>query len=192
MSKVDQKVIFTIGHETLTKADFTRLLDEARVSMIYDIRLDPRLRSDELEQPDFALGMLPFWVGRDLRWKPSMSGSSFEESEEVAQARKAQVADGEFTQFSRWAQSEEYLYVLDTVEQEARRNRVVLMCSETDPRNCYRFEIAHLLQRRGWEIEHLGPRGTEYHQHMSPPVTSAGTDRVHALEAVAPSGEEHG
>lgn len=98
---------------------------------------------------------------------------------------------GQFQGYADHMDSEEFARGIETLEQEAQRRRVVLMCAEAQWWRCHRRLLADALSVAGWRVMHIDARGaveqhvlTEFirveggslsYPKQSQPLTSAAT-----------------
>jgi uncharacterized protein (DUF488 family) len=160
MSAGDQRVVYTLGHAGLGRAATHWLLEQFRVSHVLDIRLNPLRRARHHNQPEFELGQVAHWVVPTLLWRPALAGASLPLSEQQHLIRHERAWDGDLD----WFEEQLLAGRLDRPIQQLCDHadsgaRIVLLCSEADPRECHRHVLADELVRRGWDVEHLRAGG---------------------------------
>ena len=147
--------IFTIGFTKKTAEEFFRLLREAQVQKLIDIREN---RVGQLagfaKYPD-----LPFFLDRIL-------GIAYDYQPIFAPSPEIRTA---YRKTRDWAQFEKSFRelmmqrrVLDDVDSASFEGKVALLCSEAEPDRCHRRLVAEMLAQH-WrsqghqiEVKHLG------------------------------------
>lgn len=142
------KGLFTIGYEGRTLADFIATLQEARVTLLLDVREFPLSRKKGFSKRALSQSMQVAGIGyrheRDLG-SPKM-------------LRQQLRSDGDYTQF--FSSFSKYLKLqapLLTQLAEDLDGRVALMCYERDPATCHRSIVAKQLESlASLKARHLG------------------------------------
>jgi uncharacterized protein (DUF488 family) len=151
--------IFTIGFTKKSAEEFFRLLQEAQVRRLIDIREN---RVGQLagfaKFPDLA-----FFLDR-------ISGIAYEYQPLFAPSREVRIAYRETRDWAEYERSFLELMaqrrVLDEIHPSLFEGKVALLCSEAEPDKCHRRLVAEMLARH-WssqghavEVKHLGSPGT--------------------------------
>lgn len=145
-----QSTLFTIGFTKKTAEEFFRLLQEARVQRVIDVREN---RVGQLagfaKHPDIAF-FLNRVLGIEYGYEPLLAPSP-----EIRQAYRT-TKDWQEYEKSFFALMEQRK-VLDCIEPSRFEGRVALLCSEARPEKCHRRLVAELLakhwQAQGHKIE---------------------------------------
>jgi uncharacterized protein (DUF488 family) len=147
-------ILFTIGFTKKTAEEFFRLLREAQVGKLIDIREN---RVGQLagfaKYPDLAF-FLQRIAGIAYDYQPFFAPT--------AEIRDAYINSGDWAQYQNaFAELMAQRQVLDQVDPAAFEGRVALLCSEAEPEKCHRRLVAEMLAQH-WtaqghqiEIEHL-------------------------------------
>jgi uncharacterized protein (DUF488 family) len=147
-------ILFTIGFTKKTAEEFFRLLQEAHVEKLIDIREN---RVGQLagfaKYPDLAFFLRQI-AGIAYDYQPIFAPSP--------EIRDAYINSRDWAQYQNaFAELMAQRRVLDQVDLAAFEGRVVLLCSEAEPERCHRRLVAEMLVRhltaQGHliEVEHL-------------------------------------
>ena len=149
--------IFTIGFTKKNAEEFFRLLQEARVEKLIDIREN---RVGQLagfaKYPDLA-----FFLDR-------IAGITYDYQPTLAPSPEIRDAYRKTHDWAQYEKSFEELMaqrrVLDEIDPALFEGKIALLCSEADPDQCHRHLVAEMLARH-WssqahvvEVKHLGSR----------------------------------
>lgn len=143
-------ILFTIGFTKKTAEEFFRLLREAQVWKLIDIREN---RVGQLagfaKYPDLAF-FLQQIAGITYDYQPIFAPT--------AEIRDAYINSGDWAQYQNaFAELMAQRQVLDQVDPAALEGRVALLCSEAEPEKCHRRLVAEMLAEyltsRGYQIE---------------------------------------
>lgn len=143
--------IHTVGHGTLPAEDLVRLLAEAGVEQLVDVRSFPGSRHN----PQFGRPEMERWLpeaGVAYVWLQGLGGRRrpAEGSEHVALRHKA------FRAYADHMESSEFAVALDELLELAGRRSTTVMCSESLWWRCHRRLLAdHLVLVREVEVLHL-------------------------------------
>lgn len=138
--------IFTIGHSNHPIDRFLALLSGAGVTAVADVRsvpysrFAPQFRKPALTQALAAAGIGYVFLGEALGGRPRDPGC---------------WRDGR-ADYELMAATPRFRDGLDRVLEEARRDRVALMCAEREPLDCHRaLLVARRLKERGALVRHI-------------------------------------
>ncbi|HIJ71496.1 MAG TPA: DUF488 domain-containing protein [Planctomycetes bacterium] len=154
------KELFTIGHSNHSLDNFLELLLAHHISAVADVRsipyskYSPQFNKDELKSALKNANINYMFLGRELGASRTEDGCYIE-----GKAKYDQIA-----------QLPAFRHGLDKVLHEAQRNRVALMCSESDPITCHRTILVCRELKRicpDLEITHILADGTREQQHRS-------------------------
>jgi uncharacterized protein (DUF488 family) len=132
----------SFGHSTKTFDDFTRLITDAGIATVADIRRFPQSRRHphfsrarlERELPSRGIGYV--WLGEEL-------GGFRDEGYEA------------------WMKTNDFGGGIAELERLAGNSTTAFMCSEGEPWKCHRRFVSRALQQRGHEVRHLFPDGSQ-------------------------------
>ena len=142
--------IATIGYEGRAQHDVLRLLSEARVELLVDVRIRAQSRKPGLSKTSLAAGLgeagIDYLHLRDL-------GTPLEIRAEYR--AKDPAAKDHYCAYLR--EDDAAQVALTELARLVGERRVAILCFEHDPRTCHRMviveELAHL---HGIDVEHLG------------------------------------
>ncbi len=145
--------IYTIGHSNIDFRDFVKLLDNNGISILVDVRSHPYSKSEfarQFDRPALERGLEFYnvtykYMGGELGGKP----------DDLSLYTNGEV------DYEKIAVRPEYLEAIKTLMELAERQRVAIMCSEGDHKQCHRHKlIAKTLVSKGWKVLHI-QRGGE-------------------------------
>ena len=137
--------VFTVGHSNFDWSTFQRLLDQAEVGVILDVRSNPASRLPHFNRTALkerlnAAGVGYVFLGLELGGRPRSGG----------------VPD-----YERMAASQLFAEGIARIEEMAARTRPALMCSEHEPLCCHRcLLVGRRLVERGVNVAHILRDGT--------------------------------
>ncbi len=147
--------LLTVGHGTLDAGELGRLLTEAGVDAVVDIRTAPGSR----RHPHFARDQLASWLpeaGIAYRWEPDLGGWRRPRPDSIHTA----LRNPSFRGYADYMDSAEFSDALDGVLGEVTERSTTVMCSETLWWRCHRRLVADAaVLTRGAEVQHLGHDG---------------------------------
>jgi uncharacterized protein (DUF488 family) len=146
-------LIHTIGHSDHDTATLVGLLRRHRITLVADVRSQPYSRW----APQFNRETL----ARDLQ----DTGIAYHFMGDALGGRPTDPAlydpGQDRPDYRRVAQTPAYQEGIDRLLAGARANRVAILCSEGDYRQCHRhLLIAQTLLERGVRVHHIQPDGT--------------------------------
>jgi uncharacterized protein (DUF488 family) len=149
----DGTSIFTIGHSNHPIELFLRLLDQASIQVISDVRSRPYARyatqfnRDFLEPALTEGGFRYVFMGDQLGGRPA--GTEFYDEEG-------------HVRYDRLARSPAFGTGIARLREGVRSYRVAIMCSEEDPMNCHRrLLVGRVLRDSGLHVLHLRSDGSQ-------------------------------
>jgi uncharacterized protein (DUF488 family) len=131
--------LLTVGHGTLDRAGLQRLLQDAGVDMVVDVRRYP----NSSPNADVGREALERWLpaaGIDYRWDERLGGRRHLPPRAVEIDTWWTVAA--FRAYAAYTRSEEFAAGWADLHATVQRHEVVLMCSETLWWRCHRRLIA--------------------------------------------------
>lgn len=149
--------ILTIGASTMSVERLIELLEQHAVTAVADVRsvpasrFTPQFNEKPLQRKLVSSGIRYVFLGKELG---------------ARSPRPECYVDG-VVQYERLARTPEFEKGVQRVLDGARRERIVLLCTEHDPLDCHRtILVSRVLVDRGAEIEHIHTSG-EVESHDS-------------------------
>ncbi|MET7690288.1 DUF488 domain-containing protein [Streptomyces sp. NPDC005483] len=143
--------LVTFGHSTAERGTLARLLREAGVAAVVDVRTAPGSRRD----PDLSRERLARWLpeeGIAYRWEKRLGGFR-KPSPDSPDTVWRNVS---FRGYAAHTRSPEFVTAMDRVVGEAAERRTAVMCSEAVWWRCHRRLIADFaVLARGMLVHHL-------------------------------------
>ncbi|MDW0113296.1 DUF488 domain-containing protein [Sporosarcina saromensis] len=158
--------LFTIGHSTHTQEEFIKLLKDAEIEMVADVRAFPGSR----KFPHFHEDRMREWLpkaGVDYVHIKKLGGRR-NKSKEVDDEVNDAWTNQSFHNYADYTLQPAFQEGLDCLKEFACTNRVAICCSERHPARCHRLLISNWLALNGWTVCHIvdGPKGkTLIEQH---------------------------
>jgi uncharacterized protein (DUF488 family) len=143
-------VVLTIGHSTRTLEAFIEMLQGHTVKRLVDVRTVPRSRHN----PQFNRDTLPEALGAaGIRYThmPGLGGLRHPRADSVNAAWRSDSFRG----YADYMQTPEFETNLTALIEQARKERVAIMCAEAVPWRCHRSLIADALAAHGVLVEHI-------------------------------------
>ena len=145
--------LYSIGHSNPAWKDFIALLEMHSIAALADVRsvpysrFYPHFRREKLKSELGACGIDYIFMGAELGGRPNNG---------IAASRS-----------NRWALYREmagqpaFKDGVDSLSQQARSSRTVMMCSEGDPAECHRYLlITNVLKTEGELVSHILRNGS--------------------------------
>jgi uncharacterized protein (DUF488 family) len=162
--------LFTVGHGTMSAANFTELMRSSSISKVVDIRSAPGSRHN----PQFGRLEMEKWLPpADIayRWEVALGG--FRKAS--ATSPHMALRHPAFRGYADHMLTEEFSIAIDELVQASAALRTVLMCSESVWWRCHRRLASDYLTRvRGVEIRHVMHDGTLHEHRLTDGVRAAG------------------
>ncbi len=144
-------VLFTVGHSTQEADEFVRLVADADIEVVADIRRHPGSRrfpqfnAGALEDSLSAAGVGYLPLGDELGGRRRPRPDSVNDGWRVRQ----------FQGYADHMSSPEFAAGLAELERRARERPTAAMCAEADWRRCHRRLVADAALLDGFEVRHL-------------------------------------
>lgn len=143
---MSRPVIFTIGHSTHPYEHFLRLVRDAGVTAIADVRSAPfsrrfpQFNGNALENALRRDGVAYLFLGKELGGRP---------------AGRAYYCDGG-VDYERVARAPMFRDGIARIMESAGQQRIALMCAEHDPLSCHRcLLVGRVLAAKGAAVRHI-------------------------------------
>jgi uncharacterized protein (DUF488 family) len=172
--------LLTLGHGTVTAAQFAELVSDAAIASIVDVRTVPKSR----RHPQF-------WGEEMERWVPETTGSAYRWEPALGGFRKADrhsynvaLRHPSFRAYADYMETDAFAHALSALLTSAKSTCTAVVCSETVWWRCHRrliSDAASLLH--GVRVQHLMHDG-KLRPHIPTAgvrVTEAGTLRYDVL-----------
>lgn len=143
-------VCYTIGHSTRRLEDFKDIIKQYGIEYLIDIRVNPNLSNkynkvynkELLEKSIEKLGVNYIYMGKELRclkYNKEIKVPNLDVAMECSLLKKG---------------------IRKIVEKVKNGSKVLLMCSERNPFNCYRsILIGYILKNNGIKVKHIIDKG---------------------------------
>ena len=165
---MDRIKLFTIGHSNLTLEKFLKLLRDNGITAIADVRSVPKSKyafqfdKNNLESSLREIGCRYAFLGKEL-------GGLRTEKECYSQGELNYEAVVALPVFQDG---------INRLRNGASKYRIVMMCTEKDPKECHRFHILSRFLRDEFEIQHILADGTRISQGDLENETKNGRDEI--------------
>ncbi|MGD8998974.1 MAG: DUF488 domain-containing protein [Granulosicoccaceae bacterium] len=142
--------LYTIGHSNRPLDEFMRLLGQASIQTLVDVRArpqskhNPQFNEDSLRSACEAAGIMYHWAGRQLGGMRKASG----DSPHIA-------LDAGLRGYADYMQTPDFERAASQLINPGRKAPVAFMCAEKDPLQCHRSLISDYLLLQGVEVVHL-------------------------------------
>jgi uncharacterized protein (DUF488 family) len=130
-------MLITVGHGTLEAEEFLRLLDDASVTNLVDVRSHPGSR----RFPHFGREAMEAWLpagGIPYRWAPALGGRR----RPTQGSANVALRNPSFRAYADYMASREFREALEALVREAGERDVAIMCAESVWWRCHRRLIA--------------------------------------------------
>ena len=134
--------LLTVGHGTLDADPLARLLRDADVELLVDVRRYPGSRAHPHVKREAMQGWLPD-AGIDYRWEPGLGGRRRLPAVEPVTDCWWRVAA--FAAYAAYTRTPEFAAARDALLDDVRRRRVAICCSEAVWWRCHRRLIADVV-----------------------------------------------
>ena len=175
MSHFADRRLLTVGHGTASQEDLSALLATAGVQALVDVRIAPGSR----KFPQFGRDLLAEWLpaaGVAYRWEKRLGGFRKlpPESPDVA------LRNDSFRAYAAYMRLPEFSQALGELLDQASKQTLAIMCSETVWWRCHRRLISdHAVLLDGVTVLHLMPGGKLTPHQPTSGVRVIGTELVY-------------
>jgi uncharacterized protein (DUF488 family) len=138
--------IFTIGHSTYSIEHFVRMLSDARITAIADVRSSPWSRHNpQFNRADLRSSLQS--AGIDYRFYGKQLGG---------RPTDPSLFHGSTADYELMARTSEFAEGLEMIVSGAAKHRLALMCSEHNPLDCHRcLLVGRALTDCGRAVNHI-------------------------------------
>lgn len=148
-------MLLTVGHGTLDRDELARLLTDAGVELLVDIRRFPGSRAN----PAAAKGSVPELTadaGIDYRWEEHLGGRRTLTAADRDASPDTWWRVEAFRAYCAWTRDPRFREALGRVVDDARARRTAVMCSESVWWRCHRRIVADVaVAEHGLAVGHL-------------------------------------
>lgn len=150
LKREPQPIVLTIGHSTRPLAAFIDLLKTHSVTCLIDVRTVPRSRHNPQFNCDTFSEALE---SAGIRYKHAIGLGGFRRTS--PESLNQGWHNDAFRGFADYMQTEEFAENLADLIEQAKQERIALMCAEAVPWRCHRSLIADALTIRGIRVEEI-------------------------------------
>ncbi len=158
------RLIYTVGHSTLSLEEFLKLLTLYKIQLLADVRTVPKSRSNPQFNRDVFPGTLSE-AGVAYRHFSTLGGwrqSNLKESPNTGWRSLS------FRNYADYMMTEKFQEGLDELIALSRDKITVIMCAEVLPWRCHRTLISDALTVRGFHVIHImGEKSAHAHSVTS-------------------------
>lgn len=157
---------WTVGYQGRTVPELLRILGDARIERLLDVRERPQSRKPGFSKTSLARSLEVVEIDYEHRPElgtPAPIRHRYQRTRDVATFRR------EFE-----ALLTERSDALDAVAARLRSQRTALFCFERDPNECHRIVLCRLLEARGVGFTHLGAGAPDETNAARRPVPRGG------------------
>lgn len=163
--------LWTVGHSTRELPDFLALLARASVQTLVDVRAFPvSRRYPHFGREPLAASLQAANIG--YRHAPELGGRRNARKDSPPSAWR----NAGFRGYAEYMTTPAFAAAVATLIDEARRERVTIMCAEAVPWRCHRNLISDSLLARGHRVLHIGDAAVT--PHVLTAFAATGTDGV--------------
>ncbi|HLS48945.1 MAG TPA: DUF488 domain-containing protein, partial [Actinomycetaceae bacterium] len=148
-----------VGHGQLDRAALGKLLGDAGVTAVVDVRRFPGSRTN----PDARREALEEWLPAldiDYRWEERLGGRRHLRKAELAASADTWWRVSQFRAYATHTREREFHDAMSQLLALARSHATAVMCSESVWWRCHRRLIADVaVLAHGWTVHHLMPDG---------------------------------
>ncbi|MFE4050077.1 DUF488 family protein [Streptomyces sp. YIM B13518] len=160
------RTLSTFGHGTVGRDALTRLLHDAGILAVVDVRTGPGSRRD----PDLARTRLAAWLpeaGIAYRWERDLGGFR----KPPPDSPDTVWRNASFRGYAAHTRTPEFVTAMDTLLDQAAREPTAVMCAESVWWRCHRRLIADFaVLARDVPVRHLMHDGRHTPHHPTPGV----------------------
>jgi len=158
----DSKItVYTIGHSNLPVNKLIQLLISENIKILVDVRsspfskYNPQFNQEQLRRAVQKAGLEYFYAGESMGGRP----------DDPTCYKNGQIPDGRanylhLVNYQKVMKTESFKEGISHLLELAKADRVVVMCSEEDPKKCHRHHlIGKYLVKQGIEVLHIRAEG---------------------------------
>lgn len=145
--------IFSIGHSVHTKGEFIKMLHDARIDILVDVRAFPASK----KHPHFKKEIMKDWLsnaGIDYQHFPLLGGRR-PKSPYVQDELNGAWENQSFHNYADYTLTAQFREGIDALQKLGTSKRVAYCCAERHPSRCHRLLISNWLAANGWYVQHI-------------------------------------
>lgn len=143
--------LWTCGHSTRTLEELLRLLAQAEIRLVADVRRFPSSRRlPQFNRAALAEGLARAGIGYEHF--PALGGMR---RERLPDSPNRAWKEEAFNAYADHMRSAEFKAAVQRLAQRARQCRTAVLCAEALPQHCHRRLLADCLLVQGWQVRHL-------------------------------------
>ena len=145
--------IYTIGHSTHSREEFSSMLQSYDIECLVDVRSYPGSNY----MPQFNKENMEKWVpesGMVYLHMPSLGGRR-KKNHEIDEQLVNGWRNKSFQNYAAYSLTKEYEKAISELTHIQRKKRVCYMCSESVPWRCHRLIISNTLAFKGLTVRHI-------------------------------------
>lgn len=150
--------VYTIGHSTHTQEAFLKLLNDAEITQLIDVRAFP----GSCKFPHFHQNQMKRWLPEhDIGYTHIAAlGGRRRKSKTIDPERNAGWINQSFHNYADYTLTPEFEAGIEQLVQVASKQRIAICCAERHPSRCHRLLISNWLVAHNWEVRHIldGPK----------------------------------
>ncbi|MGH8750463.1 MAG: DUF488 family protein [Burkholderiales bacterium] len=170
-----QPTLWTIGHGTRSGDELVRMLTEAGVECLMDVRSYPGSRRN----PQFSrepLATLLTNHGIEYQWQGEGLGGF---RRPKSNSKNIALRSEGFRGYADYMQSAQFKQAIEDLIQQAQQTRIACMCAERLPWQCHRNLISDYLVTQGIAIMHLVAPGQTRQHALNPVARFSGGELIY-------------
>ncbi len=163
-------LVLTVGHSTRTLAEFMALLEAHAVTRLIDVRTVPRSRHNpQFNNDTFPAALAESGIG--YAHAPGLGGFRRAGPHSPNQGWR----NASFRGYADYMQTAEFARNLSALMDQAKSERIALMCAEAVPWRCHRSLIADALMVHGFRVDEIVSATRRQAHALTPFAKVAGT-----------------
>lgn len=161
--------LLTFGHGTLAQPDLARLIEDARISRVVDVRTVPKSRLHPWVWGDRMALWIPDEAHAEYVWQRDLGGFRTPQPH----SHNTALRNAAFRGYADYMEGERFREALALLVESLASRRVAVMCSETLWWRCHRRLLADAaMLLHNVEVKHLMPKNV-----VKPHVPTEGVRR---------------
>jgi len=163
--------LLTLGHGTLTQDELARLIRNAGIARLVDVRSVPKSRAHPWVWSDKMALWIPAEAGAEYVWERDLGGFRTPQPS----SHHTALRNPSFRGYADYMETERFLSALATLVDSLPGRKTAIMCSETLWWRCHRRLISDAaVLLHGVDVRHLMPTGRTQPHALTQGVRRAG------------------
>jgi len=145
--------IFTIGHYNYTLDTFLKMLKQAKITKIIDVRSFPNSKNN----PQYNQNEFSVWLKEhNVKYKHiSLLGGRRKRSNIVGENLNAGWQNQSFHNYADYTLTKNFKEGINILMKEEENNVVAMLCAERHPSRCHRLIISNWLELHNEKVVHI-------------------------------------